>query len=214
MDQTCGKSFRLWTVLQTPIHQVKPCHTTVALSPTPKQTFLWTTMAVSASSICQKLIMISTVISKNNLTHHLLKVVLLFKWASCFLLLKRWQYSLNLFLNHLVPWPSRNCYLYSTYLFFLLTVHESGESPSSFHNWKLGNLFSVPSILHLALLNFWKEFLLILFTIWLRRRIGSVDSNLGTELSRKPLPLQQTPSSMYLFPALSRLLMRRFAIVY
>ena len=141
MDQTCGKSFRLWTVLQTPIHQVKPCHTTVALSPTPKQTFLWTTMAVSASSICQKLIMISTVISKNNLTHHLLKVVLLFKWASCFLLLKRWQYSLNLFLNHLVPWPSRNCYLYSTYLFScsLSTNLESRHHHSITESWEISS---------------------------------------------------------------------------
>ena len=47
--------------------------------------------------------------------------------------------KINLFLNHLVLWSSRNHYPYSTHLFLVLTVQEFGLLSSSFHYCKLGN---------------------------------------------------------------------------
>ena len=65
----------------------------------------------------------------------------------------------------------------------LLTVHESGGLPLSFHYLKLGNLLvkshlSVPSASHRVLPNFWNVFLQIVFTILPKLTISSVDSRL------------------------------------
>ena len=131
---------------------MKPCHTTVTLSTTskPNLTFLWTNMPGSANALCQKLIMISIITSKNNSTLHLLtmRAVLHFKWVSFCLPLKGWRVKeqlalttlfLHLFLNHSVLWPSRNYYPYSIHSSLLLTAQECRGLPSSFHYWKLGN---------------------------------------------------------------------------
>ena len=151
IDQIWGKSFKVWTVPQILIHQTKPCLTTVATlaASKPKLTFLCITIPGSASSTCQKQIVISTVTSKNNSTLHQLtmKVVFHFKCVSRWLPLNRWRVKeqwalttfLHLFLNHLVFWPSRNYYPYLIHLSVLLTPQESGGLPSSFHYWKLRN---------------------------------------------------------------------------
>ena len=111
--------------------------------------------------------------SKNNLALHLsmMKVALHFKWVS-YLPLKRWEVKeqvalktfLQLFLNHLVLWPSRNYYPYLIHHFLLITAQESRELPSSFHYWKLGNYLvklhlSAPSVLHSVLPNISKRIL-------------------------------------------------------
>ena len=116
--------------------------------------------------------------SRNVKTHDLLtmKSVLHFKWVSYYLPSKRSSAKEQLalttfylhFSSHLVLWPSRTYYPYSTHSFHLLIVHISGGSRQSFHYWKLGNL---PVKLHLSApsaeirsSNFWNTFLLILFT--------------------------------------------------
>ena len=83
------------------------------------------------------------------------------KWTSYYLPLNRWNAKeqlvlttfLYIFLNHLVLWPSRNNYLYSTHLFLLLIIQEPGRLQSLFYYWKLGNLLvkfhpAVPLFLH------------------------------------------------------------------
>ena len=102
--------------------------------------------------------------------------VLHFKWVSYYLPSKRSSAKEQLalttfylhFSSHLVLWPSRTYYPYSTHSFHLLIVQVSGGSRQSFHYWKLGNL---PVKLHLSASsaeilssNFWNTFLLILFT--------------------------------------------------
>ena len=94
-------------------------------------------------------------------TQHLLtmKAVLHFKWVNYFLPSERWTVKEQLalttshlhFSSHLLLWPSRNYYPYSTHPFHLLSAHVSGGLPPSFHYSKPGNLLvkshvSVPSV--------------------------------------------------------------------
>ena len=192
MVQICRKSSKVWTVHQMSTHQTKLSHTdgTITNIKDSKPTFSWTTMPGSADLTCHELIKISTINSKYNSTHHLLmeKAVIHSKWVSFYLPLKRWSAKeqlalrtfLQLFSSHSVLWPSRNYYPYSTQLFLLLIVQESGGLLSLFHYWKLGSLvklhLSTPSVLHQVLLNFWKAFLLIVFIKSPKPKLCLVDS--------------------------------------
>ena len=65
---------------------------------------------------------------------------------------------------------SRNCYLFSSHLFYLFIAHASQKLPQSFHYWKRRNLqmkhhLSAPSVSHHMSSNFWNVFLLIVSTI-------------------------------------------------
>ena len=150
LDQTCGISFKVWTVLQMPIHQMKLCHTKVALSPTskPKLTFSWITMQgqeaqyVTRRSYSQlslnKKLEIPSVWDENRVPLQIDEVLSAIKKMKS----KEAASPANIltyFLNHLLLWLSKNYFPYSIYLFLFLTAHKSWGLPSSFHYWKLGN---------------------------------------------------------------------------
>ena len=190
--QTCGKLFKISTVLLMLI-LLMLCPTMVELSLILNQKLKssLTTMPGSANSICQNPTMTSTDSSRSILTHHLLtmRAVLHFLWVNRNLPSKRWkakeQLALTIFhlrfSSHSILWPSRNYYPYSTHHSHLLTAHESGRLPPSFHCSKLGNLhvkspLSVPSVSRHVSPNFWNVFLLIISAILPKPTTCSVNS--------------------------------------
>ena len=84
------------------------------------------------------------------------------------------------FSNLLVHSFSRNYYLFSGHLFYLLIAHASQKLPQPFHYWMQRNLqmkhyFSAPSVSHHVSSNFWNVFLLIVSIISPKLITFSVD---------------------------------------
>ena len=140
-------------------------------------------MLGSGSSTCQKLIVISTAISKNNSTHHLLtmKAVLHFKWVSCCLQLKKMKSNgaagpkniPSSFLKSIGPCSLAHC----------PQIWTATNIIPLLKTWKSPGLvklhLSTLSVSNPVLSNFWKKLLPIIFTTLWRRKICSADSELG-----------------------------------
>ena len=192
--QTCGKLFKVLTLLlmQTLLTKTYPTMVEPSLISNRNPTYSSTTMPESANSTCHDPTVISTDSSKNVSMHHLLtmKAVLHSSWANYNLPLKGWKAREQLtfqlrFSKHLVLWPYRNYYPYSTHHFHLLIVHKSGGLPLSSRYSKLGNLLvkshlSIPSASPELLSNFWNIFLLTVFTTLPKPTTCSVNSRLAS----------------------------------